>query len=112
MTLNLALIIIMLVACFTGSKEHFYTESTDQHKDTMKFFMMGIFVFILYLYYESKIIRELLGNMLGRIQSKGEYQTILEKSEDPMVIVSDDKIEFANDRFLYEFKDSISGFGL
>ena len=68
-------------------------------------------MFILYFYYESKIISELLGSMLDRIQSKGQFQTILEKSEDPLVIISDSKIEFANDRFLHEYKDLILNFG-
>ena len=97
----------LVASYFSG----FYKEqATQSQEDSIRFFIMffavlpaGIYLFWL----NSKILNDFYIQLKRNLNRKDDFKLILDSLEESIIIINDNKIDFVNDMFLNQFKDSI-----
>lgn len=64
---------------------------------------VGIYLFWL----NSKILNDFYTQLKKNLNCKDDFKLILDSLEESIIIINDNKIDFVNDMFLNQFKDSI-----
>ena len=70
----------------------------------------GLIIIFYCCYLIKKLNTTLLEEMFAKVENQRQFQVILENLEESIILVSEEKIEFLNVKFFYDFKNSLTEF--
>jgi hypothetical protein len=103
--IGLALVIFCLVTMLVG------VYGIDTVVNDFQSYIVWLIYAAVVWYYQLRIMqnvnRELIHNLLGKIEQKGQFELIFENLEESLIIIEKDHIELVNEQFLNYFRNII-----
>ena len=103
----ITVVMYLIASYYSGINENKVKQSQE---DTIRFIIMA-FAFIpvgIYLFWlNSKILNDFYIQLKKNLSRKDDFKLILDSLEESIIIINDNKIDFVNDMFLNQFRNSI-----